>query len=378
MKHLPVTLVSIALLATSALAQVRDAVFTMPAGDHQLHELAGLSAQIRRRPLQCDVAGLSKQVGLTVTLQTELQLDAKAHQEVVAALLRDRGLLLVAGERFDRVVTVRSQCDAQASIARTPEQVLANPTQLEWVTTSIPATADSLTHIHALRPYFRNDPPGLSVHNINGQVEFTGMSYQVGFALRMMQMFAGSTPADVAQPVWHGEGQVTWPGGRMTLRTFVGVFTSTLDANLLHANAAGAVDHKTIDLGDAASMTRSEWFAEATRVLANHDCAMVCRHPGARLFALRSIQDPSYRDANVRANYVPSHEVEQYASAGVIMTTVDLQQLRSFDGFMVLRGAIAENRATTICSLDHNTLVLCGPSHQVAHHVDLLLQADSH
>lgn len=373
MKRLFVTFVSLSFFAATAISQGKNPVFTLPAGQHDLQELTALAAQIQRAPIRFDRTELAKAADLSVTLQTELRLDATGYREVVAALLFEQGLVLSDSENGTKVATVRSEEERGRFVVCTPEQVFANRFHGQRVRTSVPSRPDDLIRIHAIRPHVHNEAPGLWVHDRGDTVELTGTVDEVRFGLRLLAMFGDEPVAPANRPQWPAGQTLSWPGGRMLLADLIARFANELDANVL-----GEPEHRMLDLGEPATMTPDEWFAEATRVLANHHCALVCHHVGSRLFAMRSLLEPTCLQANAQAHYVPCEDVADEPTAAAIMTKVQLHKLSSMDGFLALRRFMAQNPATTMSSLGERTVVLVGPSHQVAHHVDVLLQTDSH
>ena len=137
--------------------------FSLAAGEHDLAELVAQAATVLGRNIlwQASERAVTKTSSLSVMLNNPIKLTPTAFEELLGNLLYAQGMVIApidAEKGFFEVIALqgpRSREVMNRAPWRTPEEILARPTQREFVMTTV-----RLKHINAticnnaLRPFF--------------------------------------------------------------------------------------------------------------------------------------------------------------------------------------------------------------------------------
>ncbi len=364
--------IAVPLLATAALAQ--DAarpsppptpVFTLAAGRHDLQAFVDLTAQIRKAPIRFAVAD-SEAAARPVVVQRELRLDAVAFEDVATTLLFASGVLIVPDERpgeFRAVATDGTAPELAMAVPRTPAELAARPHRLEYVTTTVPCPADQVARrLNLLRPFFaaRGGLWRLRPAAAEGALSLTGTTRQVISALTLLQLQEGTKPVATPAPTWRDKLGLPWPGGAMQLPDFVDLLAERLDGNVL-----GDITALRLDLGAAAELPPSRWYARATQVLRAADRVLVPLDPERRIFTLLPLQG-SDALGSWHAGYEPATMVAASDAIVPVLTTIELQHMTTAQAANLLRPRLVGSPTLIWGSLSPQLLVACGLRDEVA------------
>lgn len=362
---LPSRLLASLLLIASAPAQAdaskRSQLFTLVAGEHPVRALVDLTAQIRKVRIHWDEAELGAG-DQRVVVQRELRLDGDSFEDVATTLLFYCGFLIVPAEEAGeyRVIAVRKAPDPNVAVSRTPEQILARPARVEFVTTKVALGEgpDVVLRVSALRPLLAS--LSLRVKADGSDLVLTGSTEQIAFALRTLQLYEGKTPATMPEIVWRGMGALAWPGGKTSQAAFTKLLAATLDANTLDGNAIAGAAEVQVDLGEPTELAAADWFARATQVLRKVDQVIVPVDRQHRVFVLRSLQDPRAREICWSSYFEAPDQVAKSAAILPVVTAYDLQHVEVTAAMNRLRPKFAAMRNLTFGTMTGRRLLLSG------------------
>lgn len=304
MNHLrPIVAALLSAVALTAQAAPTP-TFTLAAGYHDLAALVELTGQVCGRPVSVDDQTRETLGRKTVVVQRELRLAPDAFVDVATTLLHDRGYVLTSGKRGHRVLSQQAAFAADASVERTPAEILADASGIEYVTTTA-ASDDPVVHMNALRPLFGwGGPDSLDMQLGEDELYLTGTSDKVRCALKVLALLHGEQSAPTTRPQFAADTTLAWPGGTMTARTFIAKFATALDANVI-----GELCDVDLALGKRADVTPIEWYSRATQALFAADLVLFPSAGSERLFTLRSLHDVRSRQFVWQANHVPCDQL---------------------------------------------------------------------
>jgi hypothetical protein len=354
-------------------------VFTLPAGEHGLTELVNLLGQIRKCEIECAVAELEHVDREKVVLQRELQLEAAAFEDVVTTLLFYRGLVVVPGDHAGRQRAIAMLDRVRlhdSAVERTNAEILARPSRLEFATTTLPTDPSQLElRLNVLRPFFtapgRPQPWAMTMENADRGIRFTGSTEQLVFALKTAAVFDGTEPEPSPAIAWP-PAALPWPGGKMSLTTFLKLFSTTLDANLI-----GHAADLEVDLGPPAQLTAAAWWSRATMVLRSIDQAIVPVVPSNRVFLLRALRERGLLEIQWRAAFEAPEALLQATAIVPVMTVHECKHVDLRTAMLALRPAFGRAGGTlTVATPSPSGLLFAGLRDDVAKALQLVREAD--
>lgn len=204
-------------LVTSCVAQERaqsnEAKFVLEAGEIQLSALIDRAANYLQWNILTNQAEMASGGAQATKLQQRIETDRPGCEELLTSLLYRYGFAVLPVDEPKHLYEViamngpRGRDIAMRAVRRTPAEILARPTLLIPVTTTV-----TLKHINAmiatnsLRPFLASTggpTGGLTIGNVgntSGMV-ISGMQDQVATVLRMLETCDVPPPPDAAPPI---------------------------------------------------------------------------------------------------------------------------------------------------------------------------------
>lgn len=214
---LSLSLLASPLLVTSCVAQDRasanEAKFVLEAGELQLPALIDRAALHLQWNILTNQAEMAAGGAQPAKLQQRIETDRAGCEEVLTSLLHRSGFVVVPIDEQKRIYEViamngpRARDITARAVRRTPAEILARPTLLIPVTTTV-----QLKHINAmvatnsLRPFFASSgglATSLTIGNVgnNTGMVISGMQDQVATVLRLLDTCDVPPPPDATPQV---------------------------------------------------------------------------------------------------------------------------------------------------------------------------------
>lgn len=187
--------------------------FVLDAGEIQLSALIDRAATYLQWNILTNQAEMATGGAQPTKLQQRIETDRPGCEELLTSLLYRAGFAVLPIDEAKRVYEViamngpRGREIAMRAVRRTPAEVLARPTLLIPVTTTVTLKhINAMVATNALRPFFASTggPTGsLTIGNVgnNSGMVISGLQDQVANVLRMLETCDVPPPPDATPPV---------------------------------------------------------------------------------------------------------------------------------------------------------------------------------
>jgi len=345
-------------------------MFVLAAGEHRIDAFINLTGQIRKAAVDVDTELFAEVLDERLGIQRDLELDAEAWEDVATSILMTRNLMLAPTQQAGRLrlVSFKDDLDHDGCTPRTERQLLERPRRVELVTVEVP-TGDAAhsQFIMSLRPFFMMERATLDIESARQAIRLTGSTAAVVPALRLLRALLGR-PIPEDPPVnFESQDKLAWPGGELTASAFV-----SLVAQMLDANVVGKVPDIKLQLGEAAELSVTDFYARASQVLRRSGQVLVPLVPEQRVFLLASAQSVARQWMSL-SRYESPDTVGKSKDVTPVMTvlTVPPDKMQQYHG--LLRPAFGQRRpGLTIGSVGRERMILMGLRSDVAEAVAMI------